>query len=96
MNLSISGSPSDPPRETVTAKPPLDIAAYLARFLPSGLSVTKDEYAARLAICATCIYRVSTITGDRCLACGCHNALKAKLRAFHCPQLLWPGDQPAP
>ncbi len=92
-NPSISGSPVDPPRDDVPTKPALDVASYLSRFVPASLSVTPEAYAARLEVCATCIYRTAGLLGFRCAACGCFIHIKATLAGFHCPQLKWPGDR---
>lgn len=93
---SISGNPNDPPRESVAPKPALDVAGYVARFVPSAVSVAPDEYAARLQVCSTCIYRTTGLLGFRCAACGCFIHIKATLRGFHCPRHYWPGDPPSP
>lgn len=92
---SISGSPHDPPRDAVPRKPALDIAGYISRFVPSSLSVTPDEYAARLQVCSSCIYRTAGLLGFRCAACGCFVHIKAALPGFHCPQLKWRGEEKA-
>lgn len=87
---SISGNPNDPDRNTVPKKPALDVAGFVAGFVPDAVSVTAGEYKARLDVCANCIYRVTGTAGFRCACCGCFIALKAKLPRFDCPQKKWP------
>lgn len=92
--ISVSGNPGDRPRDQVPKKPALDVAGFVASFIPTAASVTTAEYEARLDVCATCIYRVVAPVGVRCASCGCFIAIKAALPAFHCPQSKWPGDPP--
>lgn len=89
---SISGNPNDLDRKTWPKKSALDVAALVASFIPNSLSVAPEAYQARLDVCAGCIYRTAGTVGFRCAACGCFVAVKAALRAFHCPQLKWEGD----
>ena len=64
-----------------------NLARSLADFLADGCTtVSKDEYAARLAICDTCDRRQR----NGCLECGCWLAVKARGRAFQCPLDKWP------
>ena len=64
-----------------------DLVASLAAFVCDGCQlVSKDEYAARLTVCDSCLSR----KGNWCRACGCHLSLKAKGRAFRCPEGKWP------
>ena len=64
-----------------------NLATSLAAFVADGCKlVTAEEYAARLAVCDSCEFRRKT----RCLKCGCRLALKAKGRAFKCPEDKWP------
>jgi len=49
-------------------------------------TVSRDQYAERLAICDECEERV----GNRCLQCGCRLSFKARGRVFQCPLSKWP------
>ena len=63
-----------------------NLALSLADFVADGCKlVTAEEYAARLAVCDLCEHRRET----RCLKCGCNLALKARGRAFKCPEDKW-------
>ena len=67
-----------------------NLTKSLADFASDGFKlVTKEEYAARLVICDSCEYRRNT----RCSKCGCNLAIKAKGRAFKCPENKWPNVQ---
>lgn len=63
------------------------LASSLAAFVADGCrTVTRAQYAARLAICDTCPDRAET----RCRMCGCNLSTKARGRAFQCPAGRWP------
>lgn len=63
----------------------------LTRFVFDGLkTVTKDQYAARLAICEACPNRI----GNKCNLCGCNLSLKAQGRLEKCPENRWSTDSP--
>lgn len=74
-----------------TAMPPLakqawNLATSLAAFVADGCHVVDaEEYSRRLSICDACELR----NGTRCARCGCRLDLKAKGRAFHCPDGRW-------
>jgi hypothetical protein len=91
MRIIGAGGPGDP---LPPVKPALDVAGYLATFIPDAVSVTREEYQARLETCAACIYRTAGKLGFRCAACGCFIAVKATVARFNCPQSKWPGDPP--
>lgn len=58
----------------------------LKDFVADGLkTVSAEEYQARLQVCESCEYRVE----DRCAQCGCYLTLKARGRAFECPDGRW-------
>jgi hypothetical protein len=76
-----------------TAKPPplheqaWNLATSLAAFVADGLkTVDEDQYRKRLETCNACDHR----RANRCLKCGCGLALKARGRAFECPEGKWP------
>lgn len=63
-----------------------NLAESLAAFVADGLHlVDAAEYERRLSICDTCELRQDT----RCARCGCRLALKARGRAFRCPDGRW-------
>ncbi|WP_437202994.1 DUF6171 family protein [Planctomicrobium sp. SH664] len=63
-----------------------NLASSLASFIADGArTVSPEEYQQRLEICDTCELR----HGSRCLKCGCHLAVKAQGKAFHCPVGRW-------
>lgn len=90
--IGIAGNIGDPTVDELPKKPALDVASFVAKFVPGAASVTAEQYQDRLEVCASCIYRVTGPAGHRCRACGCFVAIKAKLRGFHCPQGKWEGD----
>lgn len=54
----------------------------IAEFVADGCrTVTTEQYAERLRICQTCRWR----TSQTCSLCKCRIALKARGRAFACP-----------
>lgn len=64
-----------------------NLARSLADFIADGCkTVSEDQYRRRLQICDTCDRR----RGNRCRACGCRLSLKARGRAFRCPDGKWP------
>lgn len=64
-----------------------DLTKSLAAFVSDGLKlVSKEEYRDRLEVCDGCEHRRNT----RCNKCGCSLALKARGRAFECPENRWP------
>ena len=64
-----------------------NLAESLADFVADGLRlVSREEYQARLKTCEECSFR----TDSTCTKCGCIIAIKARGRAFLCPEGLWP------
>ncbi len=83
MADSQTPTPSKPPSLVRQA---WNLAQSLADFVADGCkTVTRDEYAQRLEICHACDQR----RANRCLKCGCRLALKARGRAFKCPEGKW-------
>jgi len=67
-----------------------NLARSLADFVADGCkTLGESEYRRRLEICDTCPLR----RGNRCLKCGCRLSLKARGRAFKCPENKWPPVQ---
>ena len=63
-----------------------NLARSLADFVADGCKTVDDgEYRRRLEVCDPCEHRRNT----RCVKCGCNLALKAKGRAFKCPEGKW-------
>jgi hypothetical protein len=63
-----------------------NLIASGAAFVADGFrTVSADEYRHRLAICETCEHR----DGPRCGLCSCFVAIKAKGRAWDCPDGRW-------
>jgi len=60
----------------------------VAEFVARPGFVSPEAYRARLAICQPCEHR----DGNTCALCGCRLALKARMRAWHCPIAKWQGD----
>lgn len=59
----------------------------VTKFVSDGCSlVSKEQYQERLTICNTCPFR----EGKKCTKCGCAIHLKAKGKAFNCPEGKWP------
>jgi hypothetical protein len=85
-------TPNKPPSSSPRKPPPLprqawNLARSLADFVADGCrTVTPDEYRRRLEICDACDHR----RANRCLKCGCRLSLKARGRAFQCPEGKWP------
>ena len=72
-----------------------NLAQALADFAADGChTVAEDEYRRRLETCDACDHR----RANRCLKCGCRLSLKARGRAFKCPEGKWPAvdEQPRP
>ncbi len=64
-----------------------NLAGALADFVADGCkTVSPQQYGSRLEICDGCQLR----RGNRCLRCGCRLSLKARGRAFRCPDGKWP------
>jgi len=64
-----------------------NFARAVATHVAGGcLSVSTEEYAARLAVCDTCPDRSENV----CLQCGCYISMKAHWRAMQCPLNKWP------
>ena len=64
-----------------------NLAKSLAAFVSDGCkTLPRGDYEARLKICDQCGFR----EGGRCIKCGCNLALKARGRAFACPESKWP------
>jgi hypothetical protein len=87
--------PGEPEVEADANSPPpmtqraWNLAESLTAFVADGLRlVSRGEYQSRLQICEECTYR----TDSTCTKCGCIIALKARGRAFQCPEGLWPPD----
>jgi hypothetical protein len=79
-----SGSNPKPPPLSRQA---WNLAASLAAFVADGLrTVDEQQYRQRLEICDVCDQR----RGNRCMKCGCRLSLKARGRAFKCPEDKWP------
>jgi hypothetical protein len=76
---------------TEQSLPPLTAQATnlfqsVVAFVGDGCALVDDtEYCQRLQTCRACDRR----TGERCTACGCWIALKARGRAFACPLGRW-------
>jgi len=80
---SCGGKPSFPP----LPEQAWNLAASLIAFVADGChTVSREQYEQRLAICDACEFR----KGARCQQCGCNMALKARGRAFTCPEEKWP------
>lgn len=84
--------PDPPPRGCCGGSPSLlqkgwNVAVAVTQFLADGArTLPAEDYQARLTICETCDRR----RGNTCTACGCNLTLKARGRAFQCPQNKWP------
>jgi len=65
-----------------------NLTKSLAAFVADGCkTVDADEYQRRLTICDSCEHRLKD--KDRCVKCGCYLSMKAKGRAFECPEKKW-------
>jgi hypothetical protein len=64
-----------------------NLARALADFVADGChTVSEEQYRRRLEICDVCDQR----RDNRCMKCGCRLSLKARGRAFRCPEDKWP------
>ena len=64
-----------------------NLAQSLADFVADGFkTVSEEQYRQRLEICDACDQR----RNNRCMQCGCRLSLKARGRAFKCPESKWP------
>jgi hypothetical protein len=71
----------------ILRKPKWDLARSLLAFVADGCTtVSADQYRERLQICDSCEQR----KGNRCRQCGCRLSIKARGRAFTCPNEKWP------
>lgn len=67
-----------------------DLTKSIAAFIADGLkTVDEEEYRRRLSVCDVCEKR----RGQRCGSCGCFIALKAKGRAWDCPDGRWKQEE---
>jgi hypothetical protein len=67
-----------------------NLAASLVAFVTDGCkTVDREEYERRLAICDGCVPPDGYRTGNYCAGCGCRLSLKARGRAFKCPEEKW-------
>ena len=89
----MTDTPLNQPEGRKRPKPPSlprqawNLARSLAYFVADGFkTVTQDQYRERLEICDACQHR----RDNRCLKCGCRLSLKARGRAFKCPENKWP------
>jgi hypothetical protein len=62
-----------------------DLAKSVATFIAHPYFTQKDEYERRIAVCDKCDHREVS----RCTKCGCFVAIKARVKAWHCPENLW-------
>jgi hypothetical protein len=70
-----------------------NFARAVATHVAGGrLSVSLEEYTARLSVCETCPDRSENL----CLKCGCYLSIKARWRAMQCPLDKWPPLAEAP
>ena len=64
-----------------------NFALAVATHVAGGcLSVSTEDYAARLSVCKTCPERSENV----CLRCGCYISVKAHWREMECPLGKWP------
>lgn len=67
-----------------------DLTKSIAAFVADGFkTVNEEEYKRRLSVCDVCEHR----KGQRCSVCGCFVALKAKGRAWDCPDGRWEQEE---
>ena len=79
------------PRPPPVRKQAWNLAKSLAAFVADRMRlVSKGEYRARLEICSECVPPDGFRVGNSCRKCGCNLALKARGRAFVCPESKWP------
>jgi len=65
-----------------------NLGKALVDFVADGCAtVSKEEYAARLAACDTCNHRKGVWCRHK--KCGCCTMIKAKGRAWNCPLGKW-------
>lgn len=89
---------SQPKQRDKNSMPPVkqqawNLAVSLKDFVSDGFKlVDKEDYEARLQICDDCEFR----KGNRCSKCGCNLKVKAKGRAFKCPEDKWDKPKPPP
>lgn len=62
-----------------------DLAKSVATFIAHPYFTQKDEYERRIAVCDKCDHREVS----RCTKCGCFVAIKARVKAWQCPENLW-------
>lgn len=68
-----------------------DLAKALATFVADGCrTVTAEEYRARLEVCDQC--DLLDPKRGRCRSCGCKVRIKARGRAWQCPEGFWPNQ----
>jgi len=81
-----STAPVYPPLATQLA----NVAKAAGWFVASGLeTVSQEEYERRRGICRACPTGRYVEADDRCLACGCHLAIKPWSKAERCPDGHW-------
>lgn len=86
-NLSPTSPAAPPLRPPPLLRQAWNLAAALAGFVADGCqTVSAEEYGQRLEICDACDQR----RDNRCMKCGCRLSLKARGRAFQCPEGKWP------
>ena len=84
-------APEKPPEPPADLPPIFQQAKHfahdIAAFVSDGFKmVSREEYIARLAICAECEHR----KGNRCDVCGCWISFRARGRAWTCELGKWP------
>lgn len=89
VNLDIEKEKIEPVQMPSKTQQFFNLIGSLKDFVENPSFVNKDEYKQRLDICGTCDFYDGK---NRCKKCGCFLAIKAKGRAFHCPEKKWPGD----
>ena len=76
-----------PSKSPPLAKQAWNLVTSLADFVADGCTtVSEEQYRERLEICDACDER----RNNRCGKCGCRLSLKARGRAFKCPESKWP------
>lgn len=64
-----------------------NLAKAVTDFVADGcVTLNEEEYRKRLEICDACEHRHH----NKCRKCGCRLSLKARGRAFRCPEDKWP------
>ena len=75
-----------PPQPPSLSQQAWNLARALADFVADGCrSVSEEQYRRRLETCDACDQR----RGNRCMKCGYRLSLKARGRAFRCPEDKW-------